>query len=112
MRPWCAADLFRRSTSDRAQVLFEFFKAHHRELLTLGWLRHWSTPPFRVPSNRPATTTDIAVAASATAQSRTMIRWSLFMVAPKKITELPVSSLDESPKQRSPACTFGGCFDL
>jgi hypothetical protein len=91
---------------------FEIFKAHRREVLAFGWLRHWSTPRFRVPSNRPAATTDMPIAASATAQSRTMIRWSLFMVAPKKITELPVSSPDESPTQRSPACICDGCSDL
>jgi hypothetical protein len=34
-----------------------------------------------VPSNRPAATTNIAIAMSATAQSRAMIRWSLFMIA-------------------------------
>src|SRR5262249_9478223 len=38
------------------------------------------TEPFRV--TRPAATTNIAIAASATAQSRTMIRRSLFMVEP------------------------------
>jgi hypothetical protein len=65
--------------SDRAQVLFEIFKAHRCELLALGRLRH-RPAPFRV--TRPAATTNIAIAASATAQSRTMIRRSLFMVAP------------------------------
>ena len=79
IRPWCAADLFRRSASDCAQVLFEIFKAHRCELFALGWLRH-RPAPFRVPNNRPAATTDIAIAPSATAQSRIMIRWSLFMI--------------------------------
>jgi hypothetical protein len=67
-------------SSDRAQVRFEIFKAHPCELFALGWLCH-RPAPFRVPSNRPAATTDIAIAPSANAQSRTMIRWSLFMVA-------------------------------
>ena len=79
IRPWCAADLFRRSTCDRAQVLFELFKSHRCELLALGRLRH-RPAPFRV--TRPAATTNIAIAASATAQSSTMIRRSLFTVAP------------------------------
>jgi hypothetical protein len=29
-----------------------------------------------------------------------------------EITERLVSSPDESPRQRNPACTFDGCFDL
>jgi hypothetical protein len=29
-----------------------------------------------------------------------------------EITERLVSSPGESPKQRSPTCTFGGCFNL
>jgi hypothetical protein len=81
VRPWCASDLsLWILTSDHAQVRFEISKAHRSELLALGRLRHWPAP-FRVPSNRPAATTDIAITASANAQSRTMIRWSLFMLA-------------------------------
>jgi hypothetical protein len=72
--------LLRVFADDAAQVLFEIFKAHRCELFTLGWLRHRSAP-FRVPSNGPAATTNIAIAPSVTAQSRTMIRWNLFMVA-------------------------------
>ena len=80
-RSWCAADLFRRSTSELAKVLLELFKTHRCEFLAFVWLGH-RPAPFRVPSNRPAATTDIAIAPSATAQSRIMIRWSLFMIAP------------------------------
>jgi hypothetical protein len=65
-------------------VLFEIFKAHRCELFALGWLRH-RPAPFRVPSNRPAATTDIAIAPSATVQSSTMIRWSLFKLAPLEL---------------------------
>jgi hypothetical protein len=43
-------------------------------------LGSFNQAPFRVPSNRPAATTNIAIIPSTTAQSRTMIRWSLFMV--------------------------------
>jgi hypothetical protein len=32
--------------------------------------------------------------------------------AAMKIIELSISSPDEFPKQRSPACTFDDCFDL
>jgi hypothetical protein len=64
--------------------------AHRCELFARGWLRH-RPAPFRLPSNRPAATTDIAIAISTTAQSRAMIRWSLFMVAPHH---------DEFPMQR------------
>jgi hypothetical protein len=84
IRPWCTADFFRRSACDCAQVLFEIFKAHRCELFALGWLRH-RPAPFRVPSNRPAATTDIAIAPSATVQSSTMIRWSLFKLAPLEL---------------------------
>ena len=63
---------------DCAKMLFELFKAHRCQLLALGRLRH-RPAPFRV--TRPAATTNIPIAASATAQSRTMIRRSLFMVA-------------------------------
>jgi hypothetical protein len=94
IRPWCAADLFRRSASDCAQVLFEIFKAHRCELFALGWLRH-RPAPFRVPSNRPAATTDIAIAPNATAQSRIMIRWSFFMI-PTRVATSQVSSLMDS----------------
>jgi hypothetical protein len=81
IRPWRAADLLRRSASGRAKMLLELFKTHRCQLLALGWLRQWPAP-FRVPSNSPAATTNIAIAPSATAQSRIMIRWSLFMIAP------------------------------
>jgi hypothetical protein len=65
-------------------VLFEIFKAYRCEFLAFVWLRH-RPAPFRVPSNRPAATTDIAIAPSATAQSRIMIRWSLFVIAPPSL---------------------------
>jgi hypothetical protein len=84
IRPWCTADFFRRSACDCAQVLFEIFKTHRCEFLAFVWLRH-RPAPFRVPSNRPAATTDIAIAPSATAQSRIMIRWSLFVIAPPEL---------------------------
>jgi hypothetical protein len=84
IRLWCAADWFRRSACDRAQVGFEIFKAHRGELFPLGGLRH-RPASFRVPSNRPAATTDIAIVPSTTAQSRIMIRWSLFMIAPPEL---------------------------
>jgi hypothetical protein len=48
IRSRCAADLFRRSASDCAEVLFEIFNAHCCELFALGWLRH-RPAPFRVP---------------------------------------------------------------
>src|SRR4029077_4747688 len=83
-RSWCAADLFRRSTSERAKMLLELFKTHRCEFLAFVWLRH-RPAPFRVPSNRPAATTDIAIAPSVTAQSRIMIRWRLFMIAPPEL---------------------------
>jgi hypothetical protein len=85
VRACCASDLcLWILANDRAQVRFEILEAHRCELFALGWLRHRAAP-FRVPNNRPAATTDIAIAASATAQSRTMIRWSLFMIAPPEL---------------------------
>jgi hypothetical protein len=79
-------------------MLFELFKAHRCHLLALGWLRH-RPAPFRVPSNRPAATTDIAIAPSATAHSRTIIRWSLFIIAPFG-TKLACASLSRSQRHR------------
>jgi hypothetical protein len=90
MRARCAWDFSRGSASDRAKMRFEIFKPHRCELFALGWLRH-RPAPFRVPNNRPAATTDIAIAASATAQSRAMIRWSLFMVALPELGQLASS---------------------
>jgi hypothetical protein len=46
-----------------------------------------------VPSNRPAATTNIAIAPSATVQGRTMIRWSLFMLAPLELGFRPAPFL-------------------
>src|SRR5262245_14085351 len=82
VRARCANDrLLWILADDAAQARFEIFEAHRSQLLPFGRLRH-RPAPFRVPSNRPAATTDIAIAPSATVQSRTMIRWSFFMIAP------------------------------